>query len=89
MDAYPRLHGIWCLCICLSLKKVLREDGFYTIRLPSNVLDTTKKIMLFLQLKYRIACGGACFLRVMFLYGTTYMTVIMLCFSLALSRLIV
>jgi hypothetical protein len=43
MDAYPRLLGIWCLCICLSLKKVLREDGFYTIRLPSNVLDTTKK----------------------------------------------
>ncbi|AQK49544.1 uncharacterized protein LOC100192648 precursor [Zea mays] len=26
-----------------AFKKVLQEDGFYTIRLPSNVLDTTKK----------------------------------------------
>jgi hypothetical protein len=33
----------WCFCICSSLKKLLQEDGFYTIRLPSNVLDPTRK----------------------------------------------
>jgi hypothetical protein len=27
----------------LSMKKLLQEDGFYTIRLPSNVLDPTRK----------------------------------------------
>ncbi|EES08397.1 hypothetical protein BDA96_05G110100 [Sorghum bicolor] len=27
----------------VAFKKLLQEDGFYTIRLPSNVLDTTKK----------------------------------------------
>jgi len=26
-----------------AFKKLLQEDGFYTIRLPSNVLDPTRK----------------------------------------------
>nr|ACG34079.1 hypothetical protein [Zea mays] len=36
-----------------AFKKVLQEDGFYTIRLPSNVLDTTKKHHVVSSIKAR------------------------------------
>ncbi|XP_066337046.1 uncharacterized protein [Miscanthus floridulus] len=37
----------------VAFKKLLQEDGFYTIRLPSNVLDTTKKHNVVSSIKAR------------------------------------
>ncbi|WVZ52917.1 hypothetical protein U9M48_003916 [Paspalum notatum var. saurae] len=36
-----------------AFKKLLQEDGFYTIRLPSNVLDTTRKDNVVSSIKAR------------------------------------
>jgi hypothetical protein len=45
------LQLIWSFCILLTLQKLLNEDGFYTIRLPSNVLAPTGEDFVYSSIK--------------------------------------